>query len=275
MARHGMLGGGMFGVAAAALAGALLAGLPGPGTDRAAASSCRGLPPGPLPGLTLEQYRSWYPDGAADGRREIVLVPVAGGLDPISVDALARLLAACFQAEVRVDRGIQPPPGAWVDEAAAWDAHEVCRALRRRVRPDTLAVLGVTRDDLVVCESAPVFGLGSVVTRAAVLSTRRLDDSAHPRLSTLRLLKAAVHETAHALGLPHCGLFPCNLNPCATARDLDAAPRGLCEECLAKVRWRRRFDPAARDRRLAVAWRGLGLDLADAASTASSSRTSP
>ena len=206
--------------------------------------------------VDIEQYRSWYPWGAQSTRQEIVLAPM--GLDAGDRESLARLgrfLAVYFSARVRVRAAAALPGGAYDPDRGQYDAKALCLHLRRQVDERALAVVGVTSRDLFYHGSAFVVGIGSIVERVAVFSTRRLPEGA----KGIALYKVAAHEVGHALGMTHCSRGRCVMNRCDDVRMIEATPLHLCPECLHKLHWRRGGRVGARLRALAELYDGLGF----------------
>ncbi|MEE8199502.1 MAG: archaemetzincin family Zn-dependent metalloprotease [Thermoplasmata archaeon] len=95
-------------------------------------------------------------------------------------------------------------------------------------------VLVVTEVDLYVDPLNFVFGQADVGGRAAVISLHRLsvDDS---RLFRFRILKEALHELGHNLGLDHCTEASCVMHFSNGLADTDRKGPNLCLDCAERL----------------------------------------
>ncbi|MEM0442544.1 MAG: archaemetzincin family Zn-dependent metalloprotease [Candidatus Caldarchaeum sp.] len=101
-----------------------------------------------------------------------------------------------------------------------------------RVKDYTLVITG---RDLYVQGLNYVFGYAP--GKAAVVSTYRLKPSTkvEERLYVSRVLKEAVHEVGHVLGLPHCMTPGCVMNFSNNVQEVDVKSDGFCVFCLKKL----------------------------------------
>jgi archaemetzincin len=99
-----------------------------------------------------------------------------------------------------------------------------------------------------------VFGQASLEGRVGVWSIARFGDPDESeesfRLVLLRTLKLATHEAGHMFSLAHCTAYACDMNGSNSLDESDRHPLALCPECLAKICWATRADPAERYRKL-------------------------
>ena len=100
-------------------------------------------------------------------------------------------------------------------------------------------VLGVTSVDLYAPGMNFVFGEARCPGRVAVVSTFRLrthrsDDSG---LFDSRVVKEAVHETGHMMGLKHCPSASCVMHFSEQLVDTDRKGENFCSECESKLEW--------------------------------------
>jgi archaemetzincin len=70
-----------------------------------------------------------------------------------------------------------------------------------------------------------------------------------------RTLKIAIHETGHMFSMKHCTKYECLMSGTNNLAETDRRPLDVCPECMAKIAWAFRYDPAERYRRLAEFWR--------------------
>lgn len=97
-------------------------------------------------------------------------------------------------------------------------------------------VLGVVGFDLFVPGMNFVFGEARCPGRVAVISTYRLraEDS---NLFGSRLVKEAVHEIGHMLGMKHCSRPSCVMYFSERLADTDRKGDSFCSECEPKMKW--------------------------------------
>jgi archaemetzincin len=98
-------------------------------------------------------------------------------------------------------------------------------------------VLGIASGDLYVPGMNFVFGEARCPGRVAVISTfrlrsRRLDK---PGVFDSRVVKEAVHETGHMLGLEHCRSASCVMHFSEQLADTDRKEEKFCSECESKL----------------------------------------
>jgi len=104
---------------------------------------------------------------------------------------------------------------------------------------DADKVLGVTDVDLYVPTLNFVFGEAQCPGRVALISTHRLHPEyygeVNPELYRKRVLKEAVHELGHTLGLGHCVNQACVMFFSNSIIDTDRKDYRLCANCLREI----------------------------------------
>jgi archaemetzincin len=100
-------------------------------------------------------------------------------------------------------------------------------------------LLGVAPFDLYVPGMNYVFGEARCPGRVAVISTCRLKSTNDSNLTLLgdRVVKEAVHETGHMLGLRHCSDESCVMHFSERLADTDRKRGDFCSECRSGLRW--------------------------------------
>jgi archaemetzincin len=100
-------------------------------------------------------------------------------------------------------------------------------------------VLGVASFDLYVPGMNFVFGEARCPGRVAVISTHRLKTK-HSDESDLfgsRVVKEAVHEVGHMMGLRHCSERSCVMYFSERLADTDRKEDSFCPKCERKMKW--------------------------------------
>jgi archaemetzincin len=137
--------------------------------------------------------------------------------------------------------------------------------LKARRPKDAVAVLGLTASDLWPGEGWNfVFGQASLTERVGVWSIQRFGDpeagNEEYKLSLLRTLKVAVHETGHMLGIDHCIAYKCCMNGSNHLTESDSQPLEFCPECQSKLWWTCGVAPLPRYRNLLEFAESRGLE---------------
>jgi archaemetzincin len=100
-------------------------------------------------------------------------------------------------------------------------------------------ILGVASFDVYVPGMNFVFGEARCPGRVAVISTHRLKtkDFEESNLFESRVVKEAVHEIGHMLGLRHCSKRACVMYFSERLADTDRKENSFCSECGRKMKW--------------------------------------
>ena len=101
--------------------------------------------------------------------------------------------------------------------------------------------LGLTEADLCTPGRLYVFGQAAVGKGVGVVSLYRLLYAHHgwsPEKGLLmeRVVKVALHEAGHAMGLLHCD-WACVMRLCTSVYQIDGAPTWFCSSCKTKLGW--------------------------------------
>ena len=167
------------------------------------------------------------------------LVPIYVGQRLGLLESLTARLGEIFALPVSVHH-------PWFDPESAFDAsrsqyHSTRLLLSLLAAPGAGRagkILGVTEVDLFVPVLTYVFGEAELGGRAAIVSLHRLRPEAYglpedPALLGERLLKEAVHELGHTLGLIHCPDPQCVMRPATYTEEIDLKSAGFCPRCSA------------------------------------------
>ena len=132
--------------------------------------------------------------------------------------------------------------------------------LRPMLPEDAAALIAFTDQDLFPDSSMNfVFGQANLKGRVGVWSLYRLGDNADFNKLLTRTIKIAAHETGHMFSMRHCTAFNCVMSGSNHLAETDSHPIDACPECMAKICWFSRIDPAERYRHLADICRRIGL----------------
>jgi len=159
----------------------------------------------------------------------------AGSVEKPLLDAVCRGLSR----ELRTSAAIADPPinpsFAYFAETNQYHSTQILEYLDRLNGKQNI-LLAVTDLDLYVPILTFVFGEAQLGGTCAVVSSHRLSQEFYglppdPGLLSERLVKEAVHEVGHTLGLTHCEDYECVMAASHAVEWLDLKGTALCAEC--------------------------------------------
>jgi archaemetzincin len=169
----------------------------------------------------------------------IQVLPI-GWVDERLVAGLCAELAAELHVLCDVTAQALDPAAARHPERQQYHSTELLSRLATVRRPEAWRLLGVTALDLYIPTLTFVFGEAQLGGACAVVSTHRLRQEFYglppdPLLLSERLLKEAVHELGHTLGLRHCDDYRCAMAPSHAVEWVDLKSARLCPDCQARA----------------------------------------
>lgn len=160
---------------------------------------------------------------------ELTILPFED-MPPGVVQALAADLAARGVA-TRIEAPVPLPRTAYVQPRGQYRAELLLALVSGYDAPHGL---GITHRDLFAQDLNFVFGIASP-SGTCLVSTARLLTGADDSLFRSRLLKEAVHELGHTLGLGHCSDPFCVMRFSNSLADTDRKSDGYCDRCRVRL----------------------------------------
>ncbi|MBD3210433.1 archaemetzincin family Zn-dependent metalloprotease [Candidatus Micrarchaeota archaeon] len=150
---------------------------------------------------------------------------------------LVSAISRKFRARVQYAMIDMPATRSFNKKREQFNAEKLLRDLFRFAPPPGDKAVYIIRDDMYAGKLSFVFGLAA--ERACILSTARLDprfygekDMEKAReLFKERVIKEAVHEIGHMVGLFHCPDRKCVMAFSNSVEDVDFKEKELCKNC--------------------------------------------
>jgi archaemetzincin len=219
----------------------------------------------PEKGQTFKEYLACDPTRPTEARGAIYIQPLGEftatqrKLVKLTAEAMAVWfnVPAKFSEDLKLD--VVPEAARrknpHTQQEQLLTGHILDRVLKPHLPRDAAAYICFTATDLWPGKGWNfVFGQASLEERVGVWSLARFGDPDKSeegfRLVLLRTLKLATHESGHMFSIAHCTAYECNMNGCNSLDESDRHPLALCPECLAKLCWATRAEPAGRYRKL-------------------------
>lgn len=167
------------------------------------------------------------------------LIQVGKSLD-YPLDSLREPISARFPwIDVSIAASLAEPTEAFDSRRNQYHSTRILILLEQEVQKLQVArLLGVTCFDLFVPGLNFVFGEARLPGRVGVISTYRLEPSPREEkdLFQRRVVKEAVHEVGHMVGLEHCSDTACAMYFSNTLADTDHKGPDLCGKCHSQLR---------------------------------------
>lgn len=170
--------------------------------------------------------------------RPIRVVPLAT-VDPSLMGAVRAALAREYATQVSVVTKSLDASFAYHPERQQYHSTEMVEHLTTTFTGSSM-VLGVTSVDLYIPILTFVFGEAHLEGHCAVVSYHRLRQEFYGlppdhRLLEERLVKEAIHEVGHLMGLHHCDDYECVMASSHAVEWVDMKYREICDPCRALV----------------------------------------
>jgi archaemetzincin len=155
------------------------------------------------------------------------------------LDVVKKGLEDAFGVSVTIAPNIPLPREAWYAPRSRYRAEKLLDHLKTVAGPRFKIVVGITAKDISTTkgehEDWGIFGLGEVGGTSCVISTYRLGArGADEEKLQDRLLKIAVHEAGHVMGLDHCLHKGCVMQDAESSiLTVDQETGKFCDECKA------------------------------------------
>ncbi|HID55714.1 TPA: archemetzincin [Candidatus Poribacteria bacterium] len=174
------------------------------------------------------------------------ILPV-GDVDAGTLEYLRGELDGRF-AGCQILPSIPMPKDAYNPRRGQYLSTLILRELDLIPSPNNTKLLGVADEDLYVPQLNFVFGEARLGGKSAVIALPRLRQEFYgyppnERLFRERMVKEAVHELGHTLGLRHCPNSLCVMHFSNSLRDTDVKSSYFCRRCLKELMARNLITP--------------------------------
>ncbi|MEM3684313.1 MAG: archaemetzincin family Zn-dependent metalloprotease [Conexivisphaerales archaeon] len=153
-------------------------------------------------------------------------------------DSPALTAASVYGLKARIIPGSFEVSGNGYDQARRqWNATSLISHLKElKENGGYDLVVGLTDNDIFIPGSNFVFGYAEPKAGSAVVSLKRLKESADSKKFEERVYKELAHEIGHLVGLNHCEKETCIMKFANSLQEVDARLPILCNDCAAKVK---------------------------------------
>ncbi len=169
----------------------------------------------------------------------VSIVPL-GQIRQDVVDAIAGGIYEHLHLDVVFEAKSALPSDLFDPVRGQFRAEDLVRYLRDQIPTSSPLRLGVTEADLYAMDMDYVFSISILKQGASIVSYRRLDNTFYslPRNDRVlyeRVVKEALHELGHGIGLEHC------TQPCImyfahqSLMEIDTKPLRFCPECTRRL----------------------------------------
>ena len=173
-------------------------------------------------------------------KQEKICVLAIGKLDSTLLEKLTADLEKIFERKVELSQSALDLEFAYSPKRKQYHSSAILEKLSQIRAEACDRTLGIVDVDLYVPDLNFVFGEADVVTRMAVIATKRLGPEHYglaedEMLLRERTLKESVHELGHTYGLGHCPDKECVMHFSNSLADTDFKSSSFCEICKEKL----------------------------------------
>lgn len=159
-----------------------------------------------------------------------ILIQPLREIDADLIFNLEKGLSEIFKSRITILPSMNPELACF--NTARKQFNSTC--LLRKIEPVRIT-LGVIEHDLYAAGMNFVFGEAELNGSRAIVSVYRLK-SFDRGITKERLLKEAIHEIGHVLGLKHCKNSYCVMRFSNSVADVDSKSLSFCSLCASKIR---------------------------------------
>lgn len=169
-------------------------------------------------------------------KKKIVYIQPLGDVDTFFLNRISKNIDSFYNFNSKILKTIELKKDYLAKSKIRYDASLILKMLDSKKN-----ILLVTEKDIVTKDGiygeSGIFGLGHRPGNTCIVSTFRLKKYGSKNLISERIVKVALHELGHNLGLEHCT----NNDECfmdgksATLKEIDLEKKWLCEKCSKKL----------------------------------------
>ncbi len=160
-----------------------------------------------------------------------ILIQPIGKVDPELINWLEASLPKVFNAHVEILKAIRIAQTCYHPGRGQYNS----TCLLRKLKP-VRVTLGVTEVDIFADGMNFVFGEAELGGARAIVSVYRLWSPDKDKVKE-RLLKEAVHEIGHVLGLRHCSNMRCVMSFSNSVVEVDRKSVDFCKLCVRRIKY--------------------------------------
>jgi archaemetzincin len=160
-----------------------------------------------------------------------IMLLALGEVDITAVDAVINGMASVFGCPVSASGVKSLLKTAFDPDRGQYLSDSLIKSLPRPAVDEKEIVLGICNADIYTGDMNFIFGQADRTTGRAMVSAFRLGPSRNDSLFKGRIIKEAVHEVGHLLGLDHCPDTQCVMHFSNTLQDTDNKSGSFCHKC--------------------------------------------